>query len=122
MQDEAVEGTVIPFGKSGLADVVYRFGEMFREHMNAYQETIKELKERIEDLEGHAEHGPGTTCGVCCPPDDCPETVGADVYAEIISSDFEGECANANCGLPILPGDEIIRVDEEKWVHDDCVR
>jgi hypothetical protein len=112
--------TLLARGEDEMKNIVIRFGEMLREHITGYRETIKELRERIEDLEGHAEHGPDGTCGVCLPEEDSPETVGAPAYGEIVTVDFEEPCAHPFCGTQILPGDEAVYMDEGKWVHDHC--
>jgi len=117
------EGQVIPIVKDGdgIKDFVLRFGAMLREHLISYQDTIKELRDRIEDLEGHAEHGTNGTCGVCDPPEeDSPETVGAPEYGVIVTVDFTELCAHPFCGTEILPGDDAVYMDEGKWVHDHC--
>jgi len=118
---EVHEGRLLVLGKNGeLRDIVLRLGDMFREHMNAYQVKIQELTDRIEDLEGHAEHGTDGTCGVCTPPDDEPETVSAGEYGSIITADFDGVCAHPFCGDVIMPGDEVQIMDEGKFIHDHC--
>lgn len=79
---------------------------------------IKELNDRVEDLEGHAEHGPDGTCGVCAAEgsDDGPETVSADEYA---TSDFNGYCAGLGCTNMINVGDSIVQT-KRGWKHRDC--
>jgi len=103
-----------------MKNIVLRFGEMFREHLQAYAEKIKELQDRIEDLEGHAEHGPDGTCGVCTPDDDDTETVGAGEYGDLIVADFEDECADPFCDDKIIPGDEVVIISEGKFLHEQC--
>lgn len=100
-----------------LAEIVHDMGELFRQHVASLSGKIKALEERVQDLEGHAEHGTDTTCGICV-PDDEPETVGADEYGSgvIAISDFDGWCT---CTGQIRPGDEV-RYLEGKWVHRDC--
>lgn len=119
--DKIVDAEVIPFSRTrNVEDVVRRLGEMFREHMIGYADKIKELTDRIEDLEGHAEHGPAGTCGICDPEDDEPETVSAGEYGSIITADFDGECAHPFCDDVIMPGDEVQIMDEGKFIHDQC--
>jgi hypothetical protein len=66
--------------------LVIELGELFAGHVRQTDAEMTELRNRIVDLEGHAEHGPSGRCGVC-EPDDAdeiayrPETVGAPLYA-----------------------------------------
>jgi hypothetical protein len=107
-------------GDDELKNIIIRFGEMFREHVSGYNATIKELTERVEDLEGHAEHGSDGTCGICLPEEDSPETVGAPEYGDLIVADFDGECADPFCDDKIIPGDEVVAVAEGKFLHEQC--
>lgn len=113
---EFAEGIIVPDRPTGdgLTAVVTRLVEMFTDHVESHREKVRELTERIEDLEGHIEHGPDGSCGMCT------ETVGADEYGQIITADFESECANYICRVAILPGDEIVEVYEGTYVHDHC--
>lgn len=120
--DENGKVSLLARGEDEIKDIVLRFGEMMREHVTGYHETIKELRERIEDLEGHAEHGPAGTCGVCVPEEDSPETVGAREYGSVTVSGFEGECADPFCDDKIIPGDDIVNVSEGKFLHEQCRR
>lgn len=123
IMSETKDGTIVVFGKNGeLRDIVLRLGDMFREHMTAYETKIKELTDRIDDLEGHAEHGPDGTCGVCTPPDDDPETVGAGEYGTEIVADFDAPCADPFCDDKIIPGDDVVIIGEGKFLHDYCRR
>lgn len=76
---------------------------------------VTELEERVQDLEGHAEHGPDGECGVCA-----PETVGRDKYGDLTTADSESKCRNPHCGEPINAGDDVITVGEGMYVHDYC--
>ncbi len=101
---------------SDLAEIVRDMGELFRTHVEQQNKRIRELTDRVQDLEGHAEHGPDGECGVCAP--DGPETVGADEYGtrDIVISDFEDRCL---CSNPIMFGDELVQ-KEGKWFHREC--
>lgn len=103
-----------------LAEIVRDMGELFRQHSASLGAKIRKLEERVQDLEGHAEHGPAGTCGVCAPDDGEPETVGADVYGLIKTADFEGQCHNPHCTDRITPGDDVIEIDEGMYVHEYC--
>lgn len=105
---------------SDLAEIVRDMGELFRTHVAQQNERIRELSDRVQDLEGHAEHGPDEECGICA-----PETVGADEYGtgDVAISDFTGECSS--CDEKIKPGNEIVALgwDDDaqmKWRHRDC--
>lgn len=102
-----------------LAEIVRDMGELFRQHTATLNAKIRDLEERVTDLEGHAEHGPDSTCGICAPEDE-PETVGANEYGLIQTADFEGDCHNPHCGDKITPGQEVIEIDEGMYVHDYC--
>lgn len=101
---------------SDLAQIVSEMGELFRSHMKIMGARIAALEERVQDLEGHAEHGPSGSCGVCA-----PETVGAESYAtgEIAISDFTTECDSSMCPQMISPGQEIV-LTTMGWRHRDC--
>lgn len=105
---------------SDLAEIVRDMGELFRTHVAQQNERIRELSERVQDLEGHAEHGPDGECGICS-----PETVGADEYgtSAVAISDFTGDCEE--CDDKITPGQEIVALGrgadaQMKWRHRDC--
>jgi len=102
-----------------LAEIVRDMGELMRQYVASLNEKIRTLEERVTDLEGHAEHAPAETCGICA-PDDEPETVGADAYARVNTADSETTCQNPHCGEPINPGDSVIKVGEGMYVHDYC--
>jgi len=105
-----------PKDSDPLAAIVRDMGELFRQHTANLSAKIKALEERVQDLEGHVEHGPDGTCGVCT-----PETVGPAVYGQIITTaDFEGECQNPHCTDRITPGDDVIEIDEGMYVHEYC--
>lgn len=97
---------------------VGELANLVTEHVARTKEAITRLEDRIIDLEGHAEHGPAGTCGVCAPE---PETVGADVYvlSTVRLADFEGECGDPFCSTSIRHGDDVIQ-RQGKWVHNDC--
>lgn len=117
--------TPIPPKRASVEDLAIIFRELAEtlrvirsacvQQTETLRARITELEERVQDLEGHAEHGPDGTCGVCS-----PETVGADAYGQIITSDRETTCRNPHCGEPINPGDSVITVDEGMYVHDYC--
>lgn len=111
-------GITTPRDSDKLTEIVRDMGELFRQHAAFLSGRIKELEERVQDLEGHAEHDADTTCGICV-PDDEPETVGADEYGsgDIAISDFDGWCPT--CNGRIYPGDEVRHL-EGKWIHRDC--
>lgn len=114
---KAIEYTIPPPRENDrLAEIVRDMGELFRQHVSALTSKIRVLEERVCDLEGHAEHGPEATCGVCT-----PETVGDGEYGPIQVADFEGDCQNPHCTEKIItPGTSVIKVDEGMYVHDYC--
>lgn len=111
----------------------YWVGELAKlvtEHVAKTREAITRLEDRIIDLEGHAEHGPDGTCGVCAPE---PETVSADTYSvdRIFSDDTdvrwasaEMECSHPTCFDHIMPGHAIVSAGpghsgHNEWRHRD---
>lgn len=106
-----------------LAGLVADGFELIRQRFAAQNETIRALTERVQDLEGHVEHGPDGTCGVCDPEPDDAKTVGADEYgSDVVIADFVDDCAAApDCTVLIKPGHEIVNT-HEGWRHRDCTR
>lgn len=101
-----------------LAEIVRDMGELFRLHTASLNARIKALEERVQDLEGHAEHGSDETCGICV--FDEPETVGPEAYGQIKTADFEAACRNPHCKDGITPGEDVIEIDEGMYVHEYC--
>jgi hypothetical protein len=73
------------------------------------------LRERVTDLEGHVEHGPDGSCGVCAVE---PEP-GA-----VVIAGFDGVCEADECRTSVFrkisSGQEIVAAEGGKWVHREC--
>jgi hypothetical protein len=100
---------------------VAELAKLFTEHVTHTKDVITDLENRVTDLEGHIEHGPGGECGICA-----PETVGADVYVlgVVQYATQPMECAHPTCFVGIEEGDEIARVGtghsgHNEWRHRD---
>lgn len=101
-----------------LTGILQELGQLLRKQsakIRDLEEQLSDMHDRIEDLEGHAEHDGNGTCGVCS-----PETVGPDVYAPVQIATTEGSCQNPHCADMIKIGDMVIKVDEGTFIHDYC--
>lgn len=117
----------MPVSVRSVEHWVAELGELVSQHVRTTNEKISALEARIIDLEGHIEHGPDGTCGVCASES---ETVGAVVYradqdflsglGQIFVSESETECFDPFCGGPILVGDSMVKVQEGKYSHVQC--